>query len=312
MKKILLSVVCLVVVGMQSVQAQVAIAALHHEGNVSIYSASGIKNAINDAVAGDTIYLSEGMFGGFTVTKPIVIIGAGQTTSISSNVSIGKSGETMEEGLLLSGLNMANNLSFTGTISGVRISQCNIAGNCDINDSSNSYSFDNIEILMSKIKTLQLGSRVKGLTVVASKISSVTGDGADEGSVVIMNCNIKNSNDGSYGYSGPKNNFVNCIIGYAGDGVCYNCLYKTSASRTVLYDCYQNSDFTLDDDLNCSLTDDELKAAGYVGPDNTWVGINGAEVQYSLVMPVVQVTEHSVEVDQAERKLKVSLKLGNK
>ena len=106
---------------------------------------------------------------------------------------------------------------------------------------------------------------------------------------------------------------MNCIIGPAGPGVYQNCLYKTTYNNDpVLYDCYINSDFTLDDDLNCSLTDDELKAAGYVGVDNTWVGINGGEVKFSLVMPVVQVTEHSVEVDQAERKLKVSLKLGNK
>ena len=310
MKKILLSMVCLMMMGMQSVQAQVAIAALHHNDSVKIYSASGLQNAINDAVEGDTIYLSEGMFGGFTVTKPIAIIGAGQTTSISSNVTIGKSGNTIEDGLLLSGLNIVQDVTFIGNVSGVRISQCNIAVDCDMNNSS-SYSFDNIEILMSKIGGLLLANAVKGLTVVASKISRVNSDGADEGSVTILNCNVNDSNKGYS--SGGNNNFVNCIIGTAGPGVYQNCLYKTTYSNyPVLYDCYQNSDFTLDDDLNCSLTDDELKAAGYVGVDNTWVGINGGEVQYSLVMPVVQVTEHSVEVDQTERKLKVSLKLGNK
>lgn len=309
MKKILLSVVCLVMVGIQSVQAQVAIAALHHNDSVKIYSASGLQNAIDDAVAGDTIYLSEGIFGGFTVTKPIAIIGAGQTTNISSSVTIGKSGNTIEDGLLLSGLNFIQNVSFSGTVSGVRISQCNIAGNCDMNNGSGSYSFDNIEILTSKINTLQLGNAVKGFTVVASKITKISGYGADEGSVTILNCNVKYSNTGS---TGNYNNLVNCIIGSAGGGVYQNCLYGSTSASPVLYDCYKNSDFTLDDDLNCSLTDDELKAAGYVGPDNTWVGINGGEVKFSLVMPVVQVTEHSVEVDQAERKLKVSLKLGNK
>lgn len=308
MKKILLSVVCLVMVGIQSVQAQVAIAALHHNDSVKIYSASALQNAINDAVAGDTIYLSEGIFGGFTVTKPIVIIGAGQTTNISSSVTIGKSGNTIEDGLLLSGLNFIQNVSFAGTVSGVRISQCNIAGNCDMNSTTNSYSFDNIEILMSKIKTLQLANAVKGLTVAASKINRVSGDGSDEGSVTILNCNIEKGD-------GRNNNYLNCIINELGYGVYTHCLYIVNpgyGAATVIDNCYQNSDFTLDEDLNCSLTDDELKTAGYVGPDNTWVGINGGEVKFSLVMPVVQVTEHSVEVDQAERKLKVSLKLGNK
>ena len=48
---------------------------------------------------------------------------------------------------------------------------------------------------MSKIKTLQLANAVKGLTVVASKVSIVSGDGADEGSVTILNCNINSSNN---------------------------------------------------------------------------------------------------------------------
>ena len=310
MKKILLSVVCLVMVGIQSVQAQVAIAALHHNDSVKIYSAAGIKNAIDDAVAGDTIYLSEGIFGGFTVAKPIAIIGAGQTTNISGKVNIGYSNtdSNVEAGLLLSGLNIIQGVSFNRNINGARITQCKIAGTCDLYNSS-SYIQNDIEILMSQIETLSIGTSVKGLTVVASKITKISGNGADEGSVTILNCNVKYSNTAN---TVDYNNLVNCIIGTAGGGVYQNCLYGSISNSPVLYDCYQNSDFTLDDDLNCSLTDDELKTAGYVGPDNTWVGINGGEVKFSLVMPVVQVTEHSVEVDQAERKLKVSLKLGNK
>ena len=80
----------------------------------------------------------------------------------------------------------------------------------------------------------------------------------------------------------------------------------------MLYNCYQSDDFTLDDDLNCSMTDDQLKAAGFVGMDNTWVGIGGGEVKYSLVMPEVQLVEHTIGVNQQEKKLNVTLKFGNK
>lgn len=309
MKKILFSVVCLVMVGMQSVQAQVAIAALHHNDSVKIYSAAKIQTAIDAAMAGDTIYLSEGIFGGFTVTKPIVIIGAGQTTSISSNVSIGKSGQTLEDGLLLSGLNIIQDIYLYGYVSGVKISQCNIAGTCYFNSNS-AGSFDNIEIIMSQIKKLSLNSTyVKGLTVVASKISTVSGQGAAEGSVTFLNCNISSVDPTS---NVNYNNYMNCIIGTTNHGVFQNCLYCKLASYPVLYNCYQNSDFTLDDDLNCSLTDEQLKEGGYLGSDGSVVGITGGDVPFTLVMPIVQVTEHSLEVNQAERKLKISLKLGNK
>lgn len=309
MKKILFSMLCLMMAGIQSVKAQVAIAALHHNDSVTIYSASGIQSAIDKSVAGDTIYLSEGIFGGFTVDKPIVIIGAGQTTMISSTIYLGKDSSTsnIETGLLLSGLNIIQDVSFRGAIVGARIMQCKIDGTCSFSTASYA-SFDNIEIIMSQMNGLSPGSKVKGLSVVSSKITKVSSDGADEGSVTILNCNI---NDAGTGVS-QNNNYVNCIINQLASGVFTNCLYNSTYSSAVVSNCYQNPDLTLDDDLNCSLTDEQLKDAGYLGTDNTVVGITGGEVQFSLVMPVVQVTEHNVEIDQTERKLKVSLKLGNK
>ena len=304
MKKILLSVVCLVVLGIQSVQAQVAIAALHHNDSVKIYSSNAIQSAVDDAVAGDTIYLSEGIFAGFTVRKPIAIIGAGQTTIISTSIDLGERyGAPIESGLLLSGLNIIQSVHFYGVINGARIMQCKINDTCGF-DSSSHTSIDNIDIIMSQIGTLAPNEYVKGLTVVASKIAYISSGGADEGSVTILNCNIARDESN-------KINFVNCIIPNLGSSVYTNCLYINSSSGSVIHDCYQN-DFTLDDDLNCSLTDEQLKAAGYLGPNGTWVGITGGEVKFSLVTPVAQVVDHSLEVDQVERKLKVTLKLGNK
>ena len=310
MKKILFSVVCLMMVGIQSVNAQVAIAALHHEGNVTIYSSA--QAAIDNSVAGDTIYLSEGIFGGFKVEKPIAIIGAGRTTMISSDITIGKTTSPVDSiapGLLLSGLNIVQNVRFYNTIEGARITQCKIGGTCSFYSGTGFCSFDNIEILMSQIETLTPSSTVKGLSVVASKISSVQGDGYGEGSVIFLNCNINNAGKS---YNTTNNSYMSCIINQLGYGVYTNCLYNQTYSNAVIYECYQSSDFTFDDDLNCSLTDEQLKDAGYFGPDGTLVGITGGEVKFSLVMPVTQVVEHSIEVDQAERKLKVSLKLGNK
>ena len=297
MKKILLSMVCLVMVGMQSVKAQVAIAALHQGGKVTIYPAAGLQSAIDNAVAGDTIYLSEGIFGGFTLAKPIVMIGAGLTTIISYDVIIGAqySVPNVAEGLLLSGMSFIQSVGFCCNITGARISQCKIAGTCwfrrDTYYSEDNY--DNIEIVMSQINTLNLSDKIYGLSVVASKINDVWYGGSNDGSVTILNCNINDAYQ-SYG----NNNFFNCIINQLGGGVYQNCLYKEGGG--VKYECYQSDGFTLDDDLNCSLTDDELKAAGYLGPDNTWVGIGGGEVKFSLVMPIVQVVEHSVGVNQEE------------
>ncbi|MBQ7512940.1 MAG: hypothetical protein IJS95_00960 [Prevotella sp.] len=48
MKKILLSVVCLVMMGLQQVNAQVSIAVLHHEGNVTVFNSAKIQDAVDN------------------------------------------------------------------------------------------------------------------------------------------------------------------------------------------------------------------------------------------------------------------------
>lgn len=307
MKKILFSVVCLMMVGMQSVKAQVAIAALHHNNAVTIYAAAQIQEAIDAAEPGDTLYLSEGIFGGFTVAKPIAIIGAGQTTQISSDVTLGQSGVTLEAGFLLSGVNLLQDLNFRYTIDGVRIMQCMIDGNCDFSGNS-SESYSNIEILMSYIKgTLSMSSKIQGITVIGSKVGNIQNGSAGEGGSTFLNCNIGSTSIYS---NAENNNYVNCIVGYTYRGVLSNCLYKSN-DYGVTSNCYQD-DFTMPGNLDSPYTDEELRTKGYLGTDNTVVGITGGQAPFSLVMPVVQVTEHSLEVNQAERKLRVSLKLGNK
>ena len=312
MKKILFSVVCLMMVGMQSVKAQVAIAALHHNNAVTIYAAAQIQEAIDAAEPGDTLYLSEGIFGGFTVAKPIAVIGAGQTTQISSDVTIGNNGTTLETGFLLSGVNLLQDLNFKYTIDGARIMQCMVDGNCDFSSSYSTDNFSNIEILMSYIKgDLDLSSKIQGITIVGSKIGQVRNGTAGEGGSTFLNCSIGQTYNS--GGSANNNNDVNCVVGTIYRGVFSNCLYSNLLGNygAVIHECYQD-DFTMPDNLDSPYTDEELRTKGYLGTDNTVVGITGGQAPFSLVMPVVQVTEHSLEVNQAERKLRVSLKLGNK
>lgn len=306
MKKILFSVVCLMNVGMQSMMAQVAVAALHHEGNVTIYPAAKIQDAIDAAVKGDTLYLSEGVFGGFTIATPIAIIGAGQTTSISTDVTIGKSGTTIEGGLLLSGLNFVQNVKNKYSIDGLRIIQCTIGG--DLGFTHDSMIYSNIEVFFSHVKgEVDLYTSVKSLTVVNSKVFQVGSDGATSGAVSFLNCNVKNSRST---YAGPDNVYSNCIVETVVSSTFLNCLYNTHSSGT-LSNCYQTL-FTLDEDLNSPLPDEELRANGFLGTDGTVVGITGGSTPYTLVTPTKQVIEHDIEVDNAARKMKVTLKLGNK
>ena len=75
-------------------------------------------------------------------------------------------------------------------------------------------------------------------------------------------------------------------------------------------DCFYYGDYLLDDNLNSIWTDDQLSSAGYLGTDGTVVGITGGAVPFTLASSVLRITDHNIEVDNEQRKLKVTLTLG--
>ena len=88
MKQKMILTVCLAVLGMLGVKAQQSIIALHHEGNVTIFAGAKTQEAMDASVKGDTLYLSEGTFAGFNVTHGIVVLGSGEKTVVSGNITI--------------------------------------------------------------------------------------------------------------------------------------------------------------------------------------------------------------------------------
>lgn len=296
MKKIIMLVVCLTMMGIQSVKAQAAIAALHHEGNVTIYSTA--QSAIDNSVDGDTIYLSEGAFGGFTVNKGIAVIGSGMKTRVAPDISI--------EGVnvILSNLALVNDLVIGSDVARVKVRQCKISGNCIFGN----LGVSDVEILMCHINgNMSLNENTDNVSIINSKIGIVDTSGSAVGSVNFVNCNIKTlaSND---------NIFINCIIssdflgGYLNNCLIYNVMGYNDYS--INSDCYYNDSFTLDNNFDCSFSDQNLLDLKYLGTDGTVVGITGGATPYTLASPVLRITDHNIEVDNEQRKLKVTLTLG--
>lgn len=299
MKKTILFFVCLTVMGIQRVSAQAAIAALHHESNVSIYSS--VQGAIDNSVEGDTIYLSEGMFGEFTINKGVAVIGSGMKT-VAPNIYIG---DSILNNVTVSNLSIVGSIEFLEgtTTSNVKIRQCKIADGCYFTGTAT-----DVEIAMCHIH-VRINPNPDSthiLTVVNSKIGAVRCGGKEPGSVICVNCNI----GGIDVYVGQeRNNFVNCYIGTSGGGFYKNCLFKNVAGG-VHSDCFQYDEYLLDDNLDNIWTDQQLISAGYLGTDGTVVGITGGAAPYTLASPVLRITDHQIEVDNEERKLKVTLTLG--
>ena len=292
-------VVCLTMMGIQSVNAQIAIAALHHEGNVTIYSSPQI--AIDNSVDGDTVYLSEGMFGEFTINKGVAVIGSGMKTVVAPNITI------QGCNIFLSNISLVQNLRISnlGGACQVKVRQCKISGNCIFSDY---YEVSDVEISMCHIEGyVSLSSSADVISVINSKIGDVRYSGKVDGSAVFVNCNINIVNSS---YNSDRNNFVNCIIGSLCTGYYKNCLYKTDYPSAYKSDCYASNDFSFDNNINCSFDDQTLRDSNYLGTDGTVVGITGGATPYTLASPLLHITDHNMEVDNEQRKLKVTLTLG--
>ena len=80
---------CLFMLAVAANAANDGKAILHHDKKpTAIYDADKLSDALSAAVAGDTIYLSEGTFPTFSLEKAITIKGAGTNTKISNGVTI--------------------------------------------------------------------------------------------------------------------------------------------------------------------------------------------------------------------------------
>ena len=313
MKKILLSMVCLVMVGMQSVKAQVGIVALHHEGNVTVFGEDKLANAIEAAVAGDTIYMSEGHFlGDVTINKAIHLVGSGQGTTINGDVNIDIENNPTVTGYMLAALNINGDGKPKKSIDGLRISQCKFKSFYSENEITLKNFFMDRSYVTSDFLTISLD----GGTVNNCKIGCIQ-DIAPIARSYFYHCN--------YGYYSTNSGTpigimaINCIINESSNGqscnVYQNCLFRYLDSGYPVNgeNCWGHDQWLetiFDSELNEVLSDQELQAAGYIGTDNTVVGITGGDAPYTLNLITPRVLEHNIVVDKENKKLNVTLTVG--
>ena len=313
MKKILLSMVCLVMVGMQSAKAQVAIAALHHAGKAIVYEGDKVENAIESAVDGDTIYLSEGeLTADIAITKRINFIGSGQGTVIRGNFQIMIPNTTSLDGFTIENMYISQSIQVNSSINGLIVKKvhCNsFYGNQSV-EISNSFFED---CWLDKISL----NTFNHVTIANSKIGMINSGASDAAMVSFMHCNILNS------YVPRLASFYNSIVRMdtymeSDNGTEYgtyleNCIFikhNHDYGKPYLKNCWVIAD-VLDDNVECTLSDEELSNSGYIGTDNTVVGITGGEAPYTLNLATPKVLQHNIVVDKQTKKLNVTLTVGN-
>lgn len=290
MKRILIS--CMLLLGIHSVDAQVAKVALSHKGNLTMYNAENLSEALNDALDGDTIFLNEGTFqGGFTISKAITLIGAGQNTIINGNITVSYSGTLKAR--LLDALYIEGDVILSSRLSGVTIRKCSFSQL----DSYSGYGLTNALFDRCDIRSyFFINSIFKNVQIVNSIISCLGGDAANVGDVTFSNCNILYI----WGANNVKATFINCIV---------QNVYKQKDSYFSY--CYLYQDNGTNTMQNCKIESfswvDDQYTPDMTGTDGTVVGINGGTTPFTLVPNNPKVNKYSLNVDTQNKKLTVNI-----
>ena len=135
MKKSIIIMLGLALMSVQSFADTRAQALLLHNGQGKSFDANQLQEAVNEAVDGDTIYLSEGTFvtgknndDTLIVEKAVSIIGTGETTKLAGYVNIAIDGNPISNGLEFGRMHITKDLLVIKKMHGLKVSQCFIDG----------------------------------------------------------------------------------------------------------------------------------------------------------------------------------------
>ena len=349
MKKILLLTLVLILMCLQSFADTRATVLLLHNGQGISFDADQLQTAVETAIAGDTICLSEGIFvvseGSLVIDKDVCIIGAGaDVCRIEGNVDISIDGNPKLYRNILESIKITGELEITKNVSGVSLRKCWIGGcfhavNCEAYD-----------VKVNRCFLYQFGApsskediEIKSATVTNSIIVKLGHDSmiskrfAVGYEVNFINCTIV-----AIATCGWAATYTNCILcacwgnddsGYIINNTFVNTLFnnrggtipiegvfrfynnaKATSIGNLKHSCYEYGfTITVDENLNLyptlQLSEDNLKELGFLGNDGTVVGAYGGNSPYSLEADGIHIKESVLKVDPATRQLNVTLKV---
>ena len=329
MKKLITLTIC-ALIGMTAYGATVQRTILSHKGQLTTYDANHWKDAINDAVAGDTVYFTSGVFGDGTaddnlvIDKVVTLIGAGvaesdasfrdiaaydgcattgASTVLATNITIAIPGSPRLKSTLMEGFVVPSYYGFEPSVTISEPVTDLIIKRCQ---------FGEYLRATAKVKGLVLEGCSVGRLVVDSNMENPDVHNCLVGNLYANAEGIEYTNCVFYGIEGAANcTFENCIMNSNRGNPDYctyvNCLYLNWVS---FGDHNSTEGCWAIDDVN--LTESQLQSGGYIGTDGTVVGPLGGPAPFTLIPSHPYVELSSVTYSKSTKKLnvKVTVKKG--
>ena len=281
-------------------------AILHHDKKpTAIYDADKLSDALSAAVAGDTIYLSAGMYPTFTLDKAITIKGAGTNTKISNGVTIDIPGNPTLTSSLLEAVEVNGAITVKSDMTNflikmVKTTDLQFANQLNTNALVDRCYLDKFTITSAMTDFYVRNTYIDNLTSTSLKFNKCN----------FINCRIKGD------WNKAAGRFINCELSRIGND--YLTIKSSILSYSLVYSYYIGVDPStyqekvyFDSKDNGLSVDDRLNK-GYICKDGTVVGVEGGKTPYSLTPSGPKETSSTVKVSDSEKKLNVSITVSPK
>lgn len=318
MKKIILTLVCLLGMSMAANAAFKSDIVLQHGSNITVYNAEDFAAAMEAAENGDVIFLGEGIYPSFGINKKITVQGVGDETIIEGNITIDIPEEPVLTAPVLQNVQIVGNLYINSVTTGLGIKQCHFTEifstiyfsaktydayidrcHVDFMGSLNiGYTYEET-VTINGVSNTVVYPYVKGLTVTNSIFGKVWGSTLFA-NVYFVNCAITQKCQPGLGV------VINSIVATQESSVLNNTkfinsfLFANIQSSCTTTNCYETGKYLTYDS-------EEIVANGYLGNDGTVVGPLGGTTPFTLVPDVPKVTLSNFKIDHQKEELNVTL-----
>ena len=283
-------------------------AILHHDKKpTAIYDADKLSEALIAATAGDTIYLSAGMYPTFTLDKAITIKGAGTNTKISNGVIIDIPGNPTLTSSLLEAVEVNGAITVRSDMTNflikmVKTTDLQFTNQLNTNALVDRCYLDKFTITSAMTDFYVRNSCIWNLTSTSLKFNKCN----------FINCRIKGD------WNKAAGRFINCeldrmeyYLTIKSSILSYSLVYSYNNLLGVDPSSYQEKVYFFDSNDNWLSVDDRLNK-GYICKDGTVVGVEGGKTPYSLTPSGPKETSSTVKVSDSEKKLNVSINVSPK
>lgn len=338
MRKMIFTLVCLLSMSVAAIAASKTDVVLQHGSKITIYDAENFQSAIETAVDGDVVFLPEGTYPAFGITKKITVQGVWDATVIQGNVTVDISGEGEFTAPLLQYLTVTGNMTVNvpdGSVFTAPLLQYVEIGSVIINSETKGLGFKQCktgEIAYNK-KTYDayIDRCNSGLNISNTYTETITLDGAISSFTypMVKKLTVNNSIVGVTGNSYSTNaTFINCKIGVSSEtntiGTVFNSIVLLSSfgatlANTEFVNSYIIKNNSLKLSSNCTTTgcyfgevslnydSEDIATNGYYGTDGTIIGPLGGTTPFTLTPDLPKVKVGDIKVDTQKQELNVTL-----